>query len=256
MKKNISVNDVTIIIPTSVIPSHPSTQIIDETISSVRYHFPNNEIIIQIDGLREEQLYRKDDYDEYKNRLLWKCLNEWANVLPIVFDDHKHQVGMMKETIHLIKTELLLYVESDTPLVKNETINWEKCFNIIAQEKANTVRFYHDYKIPPEHRELFFDFEENFVRTTQWSQRPHLSTVSYYNEEILKYYSELSFPKDFIEDRFHGKLRTDCRKYGLHGWFRHKLWLYLPEKSETLQTSYHLNGRGNDVKFNFEYGDK
>jgi len=73
-------NDVTIILVTSVLPDHPDTSILDETINSVRHHFPKNEIILQIDGLREERLNRKTDYDEFKNRVLWKCLHEWNNV--------------------------------------------------------------------------------------------------------------------------------------------------------------------------------
>jgi hypothetical protein len=57
--------DITIVIATSVLPSHPSTSIIDETIASVRSHFPENEIILQMDGLRKERMSRKLDYDEY-----------------------------------------------------------------------------------------------------------------------------------------------------------------------------------------------
>ena len=64
-------NDVTIIVVTSVLPDHPDTSILDETIKSVRYHFPDNEIILQIDGLRDERLNRKNDYDE--NRY-YRCL--------------------------------------------------------------------------------------------------------------------------------------------------------------------------------------
>ena len=79
-------NDVTIIMVTSILPSHPDTRILDETIREVRIHFPENEIILQIDGLREERLNRKTDYDEFKSRVLWKCLHEWKNVLPIIFD--------------------------------------------------------------------------------------------------------------------------------------------------------------------------
>jgi hypothetical protein len=76
-------NDVTIILATSVLPSHPQTYIIDETIKSIRVHFPKNEIIMQIDGLRQEQMDRETDYNEYKNRILWKCLHEYENVLPV-----------------------------------------------------------------------------------------------------------------------------------------------------------------------------
>ena len=56
-------NDITVIVVTSVLPDHPDTSILDETIDSIRYHFPKNEIILQIDGLREERLNRKNDYD-------------------------------------------------------------------------------------------------------------------------------------------------------------------------------------------------
>ena len=46
-------NDVTIILATSIIPNHPNTDMVDETIRSIRFHFPKNEIIMQIDGLRK-----------------------------------------------------------------------------------------------------------------------------------------------------------------------------------------------------------
>jgi len=44
--------DITIVMATSVIPNHPSTAMIEQTISDIRFHFPDNEIIMQIDGLR------------------------------------------------------------------------------------------------------------------------------------------------------------------------------------------------------------
>ena len=118
--------DITIVLVTSVLPSHPNTDIIDETIKSIRFHFPDNEIIMQIDGLRREQNHRKADYDEYKNRILWKCLHEYKNVLPMVFETHMHQTGMMGPTIQEIKTSLLLYIEGDAPLTL-DPIDWEKC---------------------------------------------------------------------------------------------------------------------------------
>ena len=68
--------DVTIVMATSVLPSHPDTRIIDETVAAIRKHFPENEIIMQIDGLREEQRDRKKDYDEYiKNQKDIKSLS-------------------------------------------------------------------------------------------------------------------------------------------------------------------------------------
>ena len=49
------IDDITFIVPTSVLVTHPDTAIIDQVVSSIRWYFPNNEIILQVDGLREEQ---------------------------------------------------------------------------------------------------------------------------------------------------------------------------------------------------------
>lgn len=229
-------NDITIVVPTSVLPSHPDTKILDETINSIRFHFPENDIILQIDGLRHERKNRKEDYDEFKNRILWKCLHEWKNVLPIIFDRHSHQTTMMKESIGEIKTSAMLYVEGDTPLVTDMDINWEECLDMFEYRKAKTIRFHFEAFIPEPHEYLMLVKEGNFLQTVQWSQRPHLSLVEYYRNTVLPYCNE----KTFIEDRFHGKVQDD-------GWEEHKLWIYHPEGS--IKRSYHLDGRAGTKKF-------
>ena len=236
-------NDVTIIMATSVLPSHPDTKIIDETVSAIRKHFPENEIIMQVDGLREEQKNRKKDYDEYKNRILWKCLHEWENVLPIIFRNHSHQTNMMKDTINLIKTSLLLYIEGDAPLLPNVDIDWQKCLNMFEYQKANTIRFHFESQIPKEHKHLMFGIEDGFMKTSQWSQRPHLSSVPYYRNVVLP----KAWNNNFIEDGFHGVVIEDCKIHGDVGWNKHKLWIYHPEGN--IQRSYHLDGREGTRKF-------
>ena len=239
-------NDVTIVVATSVLPSHPDTAIIDETISTIRVHFPNNEIILQMDGLREERLSHKTNYDEYKNRVLWKCLHEWKNVLPIIFDDHSHQTTMMKKTIDIINTSVILYVEGDAPITPDCEIDWQKCLDMIECEKANTIRFHFEASIPKPHKHLMFGLENGFMRTAQWSQRPHLSTVKYYKDVVLPF----SDDKTFIEDRFHGKVQDDILPYDEFdqaGWDKHKLWIYHPEGN--IKRSYHLDGRQGTQKF-------
>jgi hypothetical protein len=229
-------DNVTIIVVASVIPSHPDTFIIDETIASVRSHFPDNEIILQLDGLRKERLARKDDYDEFKSRVLWKCLHEWKNVLPVIFDEHSHQTDMMKKTIDDIQTAAILYVEGDAPLTPDIEIDWQKCLDMLEYEKANTIRFHFEASIPIEHEHLMFGIEDGFMKTLQWSQRPHLSLTKYYREVVLPACDE----KTFIEDKFHGVVQDD-------GWDKHKLWIYHPEGS--IKRSYHLDGRAGTRKF-------
>jgi len=229
--------DVTIVIPTSVIPSHPDTRIIEETIDSIRHYFPDNEIILQVDGLRDERLDWKDRYDEYKNRILWKCLHEWKNVLPIIFTEHRHQTSMMKDTIDLINTSLLLYVESDTPLIKDK-INLQKCLDMLESDDCNTVRLHHMDSIPEEHFYLMLERKNDFIKTIQWSQRPHLSKVSFYRDVVL----EQSQDKEFIEDRFYGYTVSS-------DWDLTKTWIYYPNDGKDIKTSYHLDGRAGTRKF-------
>jgi hypothetical protein len=239
-------NDITIILATSVLPSHPDTHIIDETIRCIRVHFPKNEIIMQIDGLRQEQMDREKDYNEYKNKILWKCLHEYNNVLPIVFDKHSHQSTMMRNTIDEIQTSGLLYVEGDAPLTPDAEIDWQKCCDLLAYEKANTVRFHHEASIPEPHNHLMFGLEDGFMKTSQWSQRPHLSKVSYYKDIILPPLED----KAFIEDKTHGRLQDDISpngEFSEDGWNKHKLWIYHPEGN--IKRSYHLDGREGGRKF-------
>lgn len=228
--------DITVIVPVSIIPSHPSTHILDETVNSIRHHLPDSEIILQIDGLRSERQARKEDYDNFKSKVLWKCLHEWDNVLPIIFEEHSHQTTMMSKTMKEIKTSAILYVESDAPLVTDYDIDWDSCLDMLEYGKANTIRFHFEAFIPEPHEYLMLEKEGDFLKTIQWSQRPHLSLLSYYKNIVIPYCGE----KTFIEDGFHGKVQDD-------GWDAHKLWIYHPKGS--IKRSYHLDGRAGTRKF-------
>lgn len=237
--------DISVIIVTSVLPSHPSTEIIDETIQSIRHHLPDSEIFLQIDGLREEQEDRIEDYNLYKEKLLWNCLHKYKNVLPILFDVHSHQSTMMKKTFDYIKTPLMLYIEGDTPLVTDNSIDWKSCKDMIYTGKANTIRFHFEATIPKEHEHLMIDIKGNFIKTVQWSQRPHLSSVIYYRDIIMP-----NIPaRSFIEDTFHGVVHSDFIDDGKLGWYKHRLWIYYPNNGENIKRSYHLDGRAGTLKF-------
>jgi hypothetical protein len=235
--------NITVIVATSVLPSHPDTRIIDETISSIKYHLPDAEIIMQIDGLRTEQTDRKADYDEYKNKVLWKCLHQWDNVLPLLFDNLHHQSGMMRKTIEYIKTPLLLYIEGDCPLVTNKKTDWALIQNMILDGKANTVRLHHEDIIPQEHESLMLGKTDRFTKTIQWSQRPHLSSLIYYKDVVMPTLPEANF----IEDTFHGVVMNDYFEDGMLGWFKHRLWIYTPKGG--IKRSYTTDGREGGLKY-------
>lgn len=247
---------VTILMPSSPIPSHPSTEIIDQTIASVRQQFPKAEIIIMIDGVREAQEHRRADYEAYKQRLLWKCNFEWKNVLPLVFDRHTHQAGMTRKALELVKTPLILFVEHDTPLVTDMPFEWDGLLNIVLTGEAHVVRFLHESRILPDYEYLMLDTCPKemcgiwVTRTVQWSQRPHLSTTAFYRRIIQDHFSPEAVT--MIEDRMHGIVQNAYNENRMR-WFDFRIVIYCPDMCKSIQRSTNLDGRKHESKFEEQF---
>lgn len=245
---------ITVLVPTSPIPSHPSTDILEETISTIRTHLPDNEIILMFDGVREEQDDRRADYENYTYRVLWKCLHEWKNVLPVIFDEHQHQANMTKETLRQVQTPLILFVEHDTPLTPDREIPFREMSEAVLTGQADLVRLHHEALIHPEHKHLMFDTEPQIIagipmmRTQQWSQRPHVSSAAFYKRILADYFYG---NKTMIEDKMYGVLEEACRD-GVMGWYNFRLWVYTPEGD--IKRSYHTDGREGEPKWAETYG--
>lgn len=249
LKKQLGIKpkDITAIICTSPIPSHPSTDIIDETIQSIRHHLPDIDIIIQVDGLRKEQEHMRGQYNGYKSQLLWDCLHKYTNVYPVLFNEHKHQVGMMRESMEYIDTPQLLYVEHDAPLVIDYDIPFTELTGYINEGKSDLIRFHFEAVIPESHHHMMLGMENNapLMKTIQWSQRPQLASTEYYKNLL-----DLHFSKDansFLEDVLHGVMYNGYNNYGMSFWNRNRLHIYHPEGN--IKRSYHTDGRAGGAKF-------
>ena len=237
------IGDVTVVVPSSPIPRHPDTAILEETIDSVRFHFPDAEIILTFDGLSADTVHRHHDYQEYIRRALWRA-RAWGAVCPFVFTEHQHQSLMMKRVIGEIRTPQVLYVEHDAPLVC-EPIPWGPIQSILSSGEANLIRFHHEAVIPEPHDHMMHgvrDFGEGMtmMRTSQWSQRPHLATAAFYGRLMDSYFPWTD--RIFIEDRMHGIVDEAYRIYGMPGWEQFRLYIYAPE-GNNIKRSYHTDGR-------------
>lgn len=228
--------DITVLIPVSPIPSHPSTEVIDETIKSIRDRLPSSEIIILFDGVAPWLAEHTAAYEEFKQLMLHK-INHEGNMLPMVFDKHMHQSGMMREALKLVKTPLILFAEQDTPL--HNDIPFEELAKPILTGYINLLRFHFEAQVHPEHQHLMLDqspidiLGQPFLRTRQWSQRPHLAKTEYYRDICNKYWDDQ--PR-FIEHIMYGIVAEGGNNYD-----EHRLHIYAPEG--TLVRSKHLDGR-------------
>jgi hypothetical protein len=263
----------TVVVPVSPIASHPSTEILNEALDSVRFHHPTAEILLCFDGVRAEQESRRVDYEEFIRRALWRADHHYKAVCPFIFESHMHQSGMMRAVLDEIKTPLLMYVESDCPLVTDEPIDWDFIATLLEWGDSNCVRLHHEGTIPDDHQHMMHGWEsdysgdrwgytDNFMRTSQWSQRPHIATTAYYRRILADHFT--TDAKCFIEDKMHGVVDNAYRIDGMHGWNQHRLHIYMPAKHEptgdptgppihtsypNIKRSYTTDGRAGGPKF-------
>lgn len=243
-RQSIPPHEITVVIPVSPIKSHPSTEILEQTISSIRFHLPDSPIFITFDGVRPEQEEKRQDYNLFIQEALFKCNTTW-NATPLIFEEHTHQVGMARTILPLIKSPMLLYVEQDTPLVTDEPIEWGYLKLNILDGTANVIRFHFEAMIPKEHKHLMLAKLHKLIKTVQWSQRPHLASTAFYDRMLQDNFSPNA--KCFIEDVIHGKVYNSYLRYGDLAWDQWRLFIYAPEKN--LKRSLHLDGRAGEVKF-------
>lgn len=239
---------VTVIVTTSPIPAHPALDVIEETMASVRHHLPRAEVIIASDGVRPEQEHLRDAYEEYRRQLLWACARRWRNALTVLLDQHGHQANSVRRALEEVRTPLILFVEHDTPLTVHEPIPWDGIARAVLSGAANSVRFHHEANVLEPHRHLMLDEEPvevegvPMLRTVQWSQRPHLASTEFYRNLLARHFPESS--RTMIEDKMHSVAQS-------RPWDATRLWLYAP--AGDMKRSLHLDGRGDEPKFDMVY---
>ena len=241
---------VTVIIPTSPIPSHPSLDVIEETIRSIREQLPTADIIVTCDGVRPELEHRSTNYTLYLRRLMWAC-NQWPNVVPVVRRDHGHQGNTTRSALELVDTPLVLFVEHDTPVIGE--IPWPNLCDAVLSDEARVIRLHHEASVLDVHRHLMIGEVQDvkgvpLLATRQWSQRPHLASTDLYRHLISTYFGAES--RTMIEDVMHGVVDQACTTK-TRGWDEWRLWIYHPEGD--MKRSTHLDARGEDPKFERDF---
>src|SRR6478609_4270132 len=202
--------DITVIIPTSPIPSHPSTAIMDETISNIR-KYTDAKIIIMCDGVHSSLKHRKADYQKYIESITGK----YYGVQVVVFNEHQHQAIMTRETLKLVTTELIMFNEHDCSPVGEIPFD-QICEMVRTSEYINCIRFNIFDQIPAEHMYLMLGSELHdripLQRTIQFSARPHIAKKAWYQDMLNTYFGKND--KVMIEDVMHGIVQVEYDRKG------------------------------------------
>lgn len=228
--------EITVLVSTSPIKSHPSTDIIDETLTSIRERLPEQPILVMADGVRPEQQEYRERYEQYLDALEVK----WGHTLTVLAaPGHLHQAAMTRLALNYVSTPVIFFVEHDTPLCG------EIPFGELSQElthgDAHVVRLMHETHILPDHEHLTLDHGTPLTKSIQWSQRPHLARLDYYQYILSTHFSPES--NCFIEDRMHGILQQLWNEHGLWDGY----YIYTPEGDQ--KRTYHSDGREDEAKW-------
>jgi len=230
----------TCLIATSPIPSHPKTDIIHETIASIRFHLPQVPIGILSDGVRPEQEHLREAYEVYRCRLEMECLLRYTGVTVINAPVWRHQVAMLRTIMPFVARPFILWAEHDTPLTR-DSIDFKGILKAIATDAVDLIRFLPEPEIHPAHQHLMcgeIDVHDvHLTKTIQFSARPHVASKMFYNKMLLRFSPDA---KCFVEDFLHGVCQGEP-------WENWKMSIYSPVGNK--KRSYHLCGREDGPKF-------
>ena len=245
----------TIIIPSSPCAAHPGTEMIDECIARIRAYpdLAECEILLTLDGVRPEQSHRRADYYEHVRRVLWRANWDpaWRGVLPVVFDRHVHQSGMLLRALRMVTTPLVMYVEHDTWPVGE--IPFARLAAAVEGGAGGLrmLRLHYDAQIHPEHEYLMLDRAPvdcggvPVRRTRQWSQRPHIARTDFYRDVVAPIFSEGD--RTFIEDIVYGRAEGGS-------WDAWGLGIYAP--AGDMRRSTTCDGRRGESKYTITHGGR
>lgn len=241
---------VTVLVPTSPIPSHPSTAVVEQTIDSVRAQLPHAEILVMCDGPNPAAEHRRADYEQYLYELVRLCREKWSNVLPVIHDQHLHQSGMTAHALDLVTTPQILFVEHDAPL--GGPIDWPALTAAITSGDAGVIRLHHEASILPEHQHLMLGPTRDvhgapLAPTQQYSQRPHLASTDLYRRMLADHFHGRAC---MVEDVMHSVVQVAYDTRGMDGWADWRLFIYTPDPDEHgIRRSWHIDGRGGEPKW-------
>ena len=188
-------DDSTVIILSSLIPTHPSVFMINKTITSIRKMIigvKNPKIIITIDGIpinkiTDENIGRLHDYTNELRRLFQKDLS--VMLLPHIKNLHIN--NSIKNALNFIETKYIYIVQHDFEFIR--TVNHTEIVFEMEKypEKIQIVRFdkgvgrgqlYNQQK-KLKKKGCDVDHNEKFV-LSRWSDNNHFTTKKYYEKAL------------------------------------------------------------------------
>lgn len=237
---------VTVLVPTSPIPRHPDTSLVEECLTAIRFYFPTARVIVMADGIRPAVTHRAAQYQEYLRSLSAKLI-QFGNIELLKFDEFQHQARMTRRALQDVKTPLVLFVEHDAVLRTEPRINFGAIASVLYNDYGyNMVRLYQWEQVPWHEHEYLMRGEEflptlvdpaaevRWIKTVQYSQWPLMARTDYHRKVL-----DMIDPHRYtmIEPAVYIKIANEP-------WEQNKIVIYAPENAHTF---FHKDGRADQV---------
>ena len=204
----------TIVITSSPIPSHPSIEVIKDTIDSLSYLTlpPNTPVILTHDFGESES------YDQYL-KTLGSYIQDKPNVKIVKKPSPRgYLTGNLKYAMDFVHTKYILKLEHDTPFIA--PVNMIHVIeDMIHRPELKHVRFNirHNVKIGSDAlNDLFGNqldaIHQTYTRTPSWSDQNHITTTDYYRNIVFveghPQFPERNLIKRSVNQSIHNKYGT------------------------------------------------
>lgn len=262
---------ISVIITTSPIQSHPSTDVIDQTIKSLQLVIPEFEngtvkTFIICDGCKttENKMFyksgivsieKKNDYDKYIDQLIEK----YPNFDVIKRDQHYGFAKNIEYCLERVVTPYVLIVQHDWIFVKSVDLDKlvkimdeyddVKYINFISSSTTNFLDRFHDFaKVKPD--EFLNKYSDKYkipiIPLPFWYDKPHLCQTNYYKKILSsKYYNYATKKqepvKSFVEDTYGHIILNDIKANGIKAHKKYGTFLYYENPEEPVLL--HIRGR-------------
>jgi GTP:adenosylcobinamide-phosphate guanylyltransferase len=207
--------EITSIITTAPQKSIPSPHIILETIRSLSLgSLDNSRVIIGFDGnkVRDHNLHPKcttefseELYNEYKNNVKREARAILKNVDFVEMPERSCLTNLLKECMSKVTTKFVCVIQQDLPFIKSFNLNTIiSLMNTNSKVKMVRLAFgtneYHEkwtkgYCGSSLESEKISFMGDTFTTCSQMSDQTHITTVSFYNDNIWPNVK----PFDFME---------------------------------------------------------
>ncbi len=226
--------DTAVIITTHLIPSHPSLEIFNETLQSLKFlkGLPSNsQIIVTVDGLNEDTPENRQTYHLLKSESNEKRLQIYINTLKMAYRNHEninilvskahqHLGWTLKNALDYVdkKTKYLYILQQDLPFIRD--INHTAIVKTVQDypDIVNLIRF--NNRINRVQRHDCWNQTEpvqningiSLHKTPTWSDMDYFTPVPFFRDHILSSVDLNDFP-----ERSMMKIAwKNCSFYGPH----------------------------------------